>query len=273
MQKRKEYNNVVSKMLGQGIWISLFIFIVSILFSLNVQAADRVPSIVKAQLINNQDIELYWSEEVTGAGWVESKNVNGSLLVQEQNYVVTVAGIENPIYYYCFADQNNYEYKGVVYYNTRNSHYPQNPDSPKTTIRLTNPITNLNDLPEIKVKIKKDRIKSKSGVSVPEQTITVNTYQPFYQKEITLDCGVKILGTANVKDEAMNTAESMLKILLANQDVAKRMGEAGCMLGIYGEGEIAYDIPEHRFEYDEAYLYVEGFGGTQLASIKDANVL
>lgn len=101
MQKRKEYNNVVSKMLGQGIWISLFIFIVSILFSLNVQAADRVPSIVKAQLINNQDIELYWSEEVTGAGWVESKNVNGSLLVQEQNYVVTVAGIENPIYYYC----------------------------------------------------------------------------------------------------------------------------------------------------------------------------
>ena len=273
MQKRKEYSNTVSKMLGHGIWISLFIFMVSILFSLNVQAADRVPSIVKAQLINNQDIELYWSEEVTGAGWVDSKSLNGSLVMQEQNYAVTVAGIENPIYYYCFADQNNYEYKGVVYYNTRNSHYPQNPDSPKTTIRLTNPITNLNDLPEIKVQIKKDRIKSKSGVSVPEQTITVNTYQPFYQKEITLDCGVKILGTANVKDETMNTAESMLKILLANQDVAKRMGEAGCMLGIYGEGEIAYDIPEHRFEYDEAYLYVEGFGGTQLASIKDANVL
>ena len=36
MQKRKEYSNTVSKMLGHGIWISLFIFMVSILFSLNV---------------------------------------------------------------------------------------------------------------------------------------------------------------------------------------------------------------------------------------------
>lgn len=273
MQKQQEYSRALSKILGLEMWIFLFVFMISMIFSLDIQAADSVPSIIKAQLINNQDIELYWSEEVTDAGWVESKNVNGSLVMQEQNYSVTVDGIENPIYYYCFADQGNYEYKGVVYYNTRNSHYPQNPDSPKTTIRLTNPIENLNNLPEIKVTIKGDKMKSSSGVSVPEQTITISTYQPFYQKQITLDCGVKILGTAKVKEEAMTTAEAMLKILLANPEIANRMGDAGCMLGIYGDGEIAYDIPEHRFEYDEAYLYVEGFGGTQLASIRDANVL
>ena len=88
-----------------------------------------------------------------------------------------------------------------------------------------------------------------------------------------MDCGVKIWGTAKVKSEAMTKAKEMLEVILANKEVAKRMGEGGCILGIYGNGEIAYDIPEHRYSYDKNYLYVEGFGGTQLASIKDANVL
>lgn len=205
------------------------------------------PKITKAVLINSRDIELYWSEDVTGAD-------------TESNFSITVDGKENKIYSYTW-EEYNYTEKGIVYYNQ------------KTSLRMTDEITNLTTLPEIKVTVAGDKIKNSAGTYAPEQVITVDNYDAFYQKEITLDCGVKILGTKVVSDEAMSKAEEMMKIVLANEEVAKRMGDAGCMLGIYGEGQIAYDIPEHRYDYDENYLYVEGFGGTQLASIKDANVL
>lgn len=271
MERQNRSTKTAAIRFGQSMIMFWMMIFTVLAFSLEAHAAEA-PTVVKAQLINDQDIELYWSEDVVGAGWVESTYENNMIVMQGQNYSVTVNGKNNPIHYYCWQEYNS-EDKGVVYYNTRNDYYPKNPDDHKTTIRLSEPVTNLTNLPEIKVTIKGDKIRSKSGVSVPEQTVAVTKYEPFYQKEITLDCGVKIRGTANVRQDAMTTAESMLKVILANKEIAERMGNAGCMMGLYGEGEIAYDIPEHRYTYDEAYLYVEGFGGTQLASIKDANVL
>lgn len=260
----------------QGMWgiaAVLLMFFTGFCLSINVKAADA-PAVTKVQLINSTDIEIYWSEEVEGAGWVESQYVNNQLVKQEQNYSITVDGTDNPINYWYWEDYGQ-ELKGIVYFNERNQYFPENPDIPKTSIQLYYPIENLTNLPEIKLTIKGNKIKSKAtGTYVPEQTITVSTYEPYYQKERTLDCGVKVLGSAKVRDEAMDTAVEMLKIILANESVAERMGNAGCMLGIYGEGENAFDIPEHRFSYDEnGRLDVEGFGGTQLASIRDANVL
>ncbi len=273
MLERKKCGKSTAGLRGQGFFVFLLMFLMTLCFHVDAKAADNVPTILKVQLINDRDIEIYWSEDMTGAGWVESQYVDGKIVKQEQNYSVTVDGKDSPIYYYCWEYYNS-EAKGVVYYNGRNSFYPRNPDSPKTTIRLERPITNLTNLPDIKVTVKGNKVKGKSSNAyVPEQTVSVKDYVPFYQKERKLDCGVRILGTAKVRDEAMDTAEAMMKVLLSNNTIAQRMGAAGCMLGIYGEGEIAYDIPEHRFEYDENYLYVEGFGGTQLASIRDANVL
>ena len=139
---------------------------------------------------------------------------------------------------------------------------------------IRKPIEDLTSLPEIKIAIKGNVIKGKTTNSfVPEQTVAVEKYEPFYTQERTLECGVKVLGSAKVREAAMDKAKEMLEVLLANETVANRMGDAGCMMGLSGEGEIGYDIPEHRFDFDVNYLYVEGFGGTQLASICDANVL
>lgn len=217
-----------------------------------------VPMIIKAQMINNRDMELYWNRDVTDAD-------------NEEYYSITVNGKENKIYSYSWGSY--YTEKGIVYYNPKSSMNPDGADAPKTSIRLSDPISDPNNLPDIKVNITGNKIKDKSGNYAPVQTVTVDTYDPFYQQEIVLDCGVRILGTKNVMPDAMTKAEEMLEVILANEQIATRMGNAGCMLGIYGNGEIAYDIPEHRFDYEEAYLYVEGFGGTQLASIKDTNVL
>lgn len=273
---KENSRQVIIRLKNQAISLFMMVLFIGLCFSADASAADgsAVPTVTKAQLINSRDIEIYWSEDVTGAGWIESRYVNNKLIKQEQNFSVTVDGVQKDIDYWCFEEYNNYENKGIVYYNGRNEYYPDNPDTHKTSIRLAEPIANLKNLPEIKVIVKGNKIKGKSsGNYVPEQAVSVDNYEPFYQKERTLDCGIKVLGTGKVRDEAMDKAKEMLEIILKNEAVAKRMGDAGCMLGIYGEGEIAYDIPEHRFEYDEQYLYVEGFGGTQLASIRDANVL
>lgn len=120
------------------------------------------------------------------------------------------------------------------------------------------------DLPEIKVTVKGNAVKNTGGIYADGAVISVDTYIPFYQKLRTLDCGVKVLGSETVSDAAMDKAKEMLEVVLYNQDMADRMGESGCMLGVYGKGNIAYDIPEHRYTYDENYLYVEGFEGLRL---------
>lgn len=240
------------------LFLSLALVLGSVQLEAKAEQTDETPKIIKAQMINSTDMELYWNQEVTGAD-------------EDVNFSITVDGKENKIYSYTW--DGYYTERGIVYYNPKSSENPDGFDTPKTSIRLTDPIEDLNNLPDIQVTVAGDKIKSRSGAYAPQQVITVDTYEPFYQQEIIMDCGVKILGSENVKPEAMTKASEMLEVILANDEIAKRMGNYGCMLGLYGDGEIAYDIPEHRFEYDEAYLYVEGFGGTQLASIKDANVL
>lgn len=221
------------------------------------------PQIVDARLINSRDIELYWNQDVTGAGFGDY-----------DHFSVTVDGASNPIYHSVYEwGGNTYTDEGLVYYDR------------KTSIRLERPIEKIermseeeklqssSDLPEIKVSLNGDAVKNGDGVYADAAKISVDTYLPFYQKMRTLDCGVKVLGSETVGEEAMDKAEEMLGVMLGNESLAARMGGFGCMLGVYGEGNIAYDIPEHRYTYDENYLYVEGFGGTQLASIREANVL
>lgn len=260
------------------LWILVIVFFLGIGFSVHVKAADNVPVVEKVRMINSQDIEIYWSEEVTGAGWVESKPVGSKLVKQDQNYSITIDGKAAEINYYCWEEYNNYEDVGVIYYTENNQYYPDNPANPKTTIRLGGDyaIKDFDNMPEIKVTIKGNVIKGKtSNAYVPEQTITLTKadYVPYYTQERTLDCGVKVLGSEKARTEAVDKAKEMLEVILAVPEVANRMGQKGCVLAVYGEGEIAYDIPEHRFTYEESGLYVEGFGGTGLASIRDANVL
>lgn len=267
VHRKKEAKGIMKKLTLTCLTMILGLFVTT---QTPVYAADTTtdtttaPTVTEAKMITDSDIELYWSEAVTGAGSNQSEDIS--------NFSVTVDGKAAKIYQYTWEDYNYSEY-GIVYYSPKNSYYPNNPDTPKTSIRLEEPVSDVNNLPEIKVTVKANKVKNSADVYAAEQTVDVNKYDAFYQKSITMDSGVTILGTAKVRDEAMTKAEEMLKVILANPSVAKRMGDAGCMLGLYGEGEIAYDIPEHRYSYDENYLYVEGFGGTQLASIKDANVL
>ena len=272
-QCSKNFWHLGRKKCSRGVSILLSLALVfGLLMPFHAEAAGNEPSVVKAQLASARDIEIYWDQKVVGADAAAS-------------FAVTVDGKKIEITKEPWIwDEESWSWLpgGIVCYTTRNSFYPDNPDQWKTSISLPKGIPAVSGLPvgnkdavlpEIKVEIKAGSIRNEAGAYVPQQTVTVDTYEPFYQQEVKLDCGVRVLGSKKVRPEAMGKAAEMLEVLLANKAVAKRMGDAGCMLGLYGEGEIAYDILEHRYGYDENFLYVEGFGGTQLASIKDANVL
>ena len=156
MQEPKICIKSVSERGKWGVLAMLLTFFIGFCLSMNVKAAD-VPTITKVQLINSTDIEIYWSEEVDGAGWVESQYVNNKLVKQEQNYSITVDGTDNPINYW-YWEEYGQEHKGVVYFNERNVYFPENPDIPKTTVQLMYPIENLTDLPEIKLTIKGNKM-------------------------------------------------------------------------------------------------------------------
>ena len=164
MQKLRIQDRVAAGRVETLMWIMSAAFLMVFCFSIHVKAADEIPVIEKVQLINDRDIEIYWSEEVTGAGWVDSQRVGSELVKQEQNYAVTVDGETRELYYgyWQYPEYDNYEIeaKGVVYYTQRDDIYHPNYDAnPKTTLRLAEPIADLTNLPEIKIAIKGKVIK------------------------------------------------------------------------------------------------------------------
>ena len=202
-----------------------------LLMPFHAEAAGNEPSVVKAQLASARDIEIYWDQKVVGADAAAS-------------FAVTVDGKKIEITKEPWIwDEESWSWLpgGIVCYTTRNSFYPDNPDQWKTSICLPKEIPAVSGLPvgkkdavlpEIKVEIKAGSIRNEAGAYVPQQTVTVDTYEPFYQQEVKLGCGVRVLGSKKVRPEAMGKAAEMLEVLLANKAVAKRMGDAGCMLGL-----------------------------------------
>lgn len=99
-------------------------------------------------------------------------------------------------------------------------------------------------------------------------------YEPYYQYECVAECGVPVYGSRALirGEETVKRAAEMIDTLLSESpEIAEQMVESGAKLAVFGKGEHAYYIPEHRGGYDESMLYVEGFGGIT-SSITESNV-
>ena len=118
------------------------------------------------------------------------------------------------------------------------------------------------------------------GDGAPTVTVTLEgrdleaPYEDYYKYYLTTKSGVTVKGSAALM-WGMKTVERAGELvdiqLSACPQVATQMVESGATLSVYGPGECAFHIPEHRSSYETAALYVEGFGGTA-CSITECNV-
>lgn len=198
-------------------------------------AADG-PKILRARLINDRDIEVYWDQEVTGG----SATSNFQVMVDGQKAALSTIG--------------------TVYFDQM------------TTLRLANPV-NETTPPSITVTAN-GGVTNEAGVPCAQAEPVNAPYEAYYTQFLTTETGILIKASPKALPQALPQAKAILDIMLSKDSaMAKRMANAGCCLGIYGKGEHAFYIPEHRDSYNPDSLYVEGFGGTVIATIKDANVL
>lgn len=99
-------------------------------------------------------------------------------------------------------------------------------------------------------------------------------FEDYYKYKIISKSGVPVKGSAALiwGEKTVARAAEIVDIQLsASPAIAAQMVESGASLCIFGRGENAYHIPEHRSGYHVGSLYVEGFGGIT-CSITEANV-
>lgn len=99
-------------------------------------------------------------------------------------------------------------------------------------------------------------------------------YEDYYKYRFITKSGIEVKGSAALLlgMETVKRAGEIVDIMLSTSpEIAAQMVKSGASLCVYGKGECAFHIPEHRSGYNPRSLYVEGFGGIT-CSITEANV-
>ncbi|WP_050697348.1 glycoside hydrolase family 97 catalytic domain-containing protein [Anaeromassilibacillus senegalensis] len=204
---------------------------------------QEAPQIVKASLITDKLVELKWNQDVKGAD-------------AKSSFTVLVNG--EP------AELNSYGYtagNGALYFDRM------------TTLELKNaPAEGAN----IQVRVTGE-VTNELGVAADADAVYIVIDAPFYTQSVQAKSGVTVKSSDAVEPSTLQAAADIIDVMLEKRsDVASAMLANGAALAVYGKGESAYSIPEHRATYDPDMYYVEGYGGMMgnpVASIYDANVL
>ena len=204
------------------------------------EEAPATSDIYKAMRINTRDVEIYFGTEYEGAPVLSDITITdaeGNTLTLNENYG---------------------QFGGVIWFDDVNL----------LTVRLNKALST----------------ESTASAPAPAVKVTVGDvtvdapYVPYYTYETVANCGITIHGSRNliIPTQTMRRAAEMVDTIMAeakedNNGILQRMIDVGCTLAIFGPGEHAYYIPEHRNTYDPTFRYVEGFGGTT-CSITEANI-
>ena len=126
------------------------------------------------------------------------------------------------------------------------------------------------------------RLRERLPVDGAAPTVTVTLrgkeyaapFEDYYKYKLTTKSGVTVKGS-DALILGMKTIERAGELvdiqLSACPEIAAQMVESGASLSVFGRGECAYHVPEHREGYEVGSLYVEGFGGIA-CSITECNV-
>ncbi len=119
-------------------------------------------------------------------------------------------------------------------------------------------------------------VEGDETITIVHKEVTYEApYEAYYKYEYTTPvCGITVVGSAKLIRgmETLERAGEIVDTMLKNcPDVVAQMKASGLKLAIYGKGETAYHILEHRGDYDKEMRYVEGFGGIT-CSVTESNV-
>lgn len=89
------------------------------------------------------------------------------------------------------------------------------------------------------------------------------SWNPYYTKSYTSECGITIKGCDLVKDSTLKYAADVTDIMASKHpEIAEALVAAGADIALYPAEQNIYYIPEEREFYSPDALGVEGFGGT-----------
>lgn len=204
---------------------------------------------LRISMIDGRRFEIYWNQEV----------INGGLT---ENYEVMIQGKVCQLFRWTEDLEWNY---GTVYQK----------DEKRTTICLKEEL-DMSLLEKVRVRVR-GSISSKDGTRVDERKLYPVTYEPYYVRFTTCDCGIVIKSGASVSMQVHEKAMEIIDIMMQKlPEAAKVMVENHTEVAIYGEGETAYSIPEHRMGYLVMHRPVEGYGAVienPVVSISEVNVM
>ncbi len=211
---------------------------------LSFDSAELGINAVSARRINEREIEIYFDGDF-----------EYGCAPKTENFTVSVGGKT-------LALEERYGRIGCVHF------------CRMTTLRLREPLTA--DADGVTVTYKNTVIeKSADGVTAAHQsTVLPCPYEDYYKYKVISKSGVPVKGSAALiwGQKTVERAAELVDIQLsACPEIAAQMVASGASLCVFGYGENAYHIPEHRSGYHVSSLYVEGFGGIT-CSITEANV-
>ncbi|MGI6755727.1 MAG: hypothetical protein ACOX4F_06950 [Atopobiaceae bacterium] len=207
------------------------------------------PEIVKASLIDDRRIELYWSTQVKHAD-------------DEKYFSVTMDGKELALFHWTREMPWNY---GTCY----------RKEMQCTTLALVDPV-DTDRASDIQVRVTREVHDLDDNPADYERTYQL-AYNPHYTSFLRSKSGILIKGSKVIQPYSLNIAASIVDIMLEKRpEIAQKLIERGCEIAVYGLLYDAYDVPEHRMGYWVATRPVAGFGGDDevpTTSISEANLI
>lgn len=212
---------------------------------------ENQPEIIKAQMIDQRHLEVYWNQPVVNSQYSEN---------------IGVYKDGERVYTYERSDDEEWD-RGTIY----------EPEKCKTTYFMNEDIE-VEQLERYHLRILKN-IRHISNIEIEADTHKqyAITYEPYYTKFTMCECGVTIKSNAKVSEEAHAMAKTIVDFMcLKLPEASAILKGVGAQLAIYPKDEDAYEIPEHRAGCLFLHRPVEGFGGTMFiptTSISEVNVL
>jgi hypothetical protein len=208
-----------------------------------------LPEVVRAVLIDDRRIELWWNAQVVRAG-------------EDASFEVELDGRVLPLVHWtCDMPWSH----GTVYQR----------ETMRTTISLMDPVDTAR-AQDMRVRVVGE-VRDLLDQETDHERVYTLTYEPHYTQFLTSRDGIIVKGSAEVQPLSLEIARDIVDIMLEKiPRIGRFLKDLGSSVVVYAIGLGSYDVPEHRMGYLLSQRVVDGLGGTfddPDASVAEVNLI